>query len=302
MSDDFDPILADYAGRMSAKLVELTGTKTVIVEKDYLDVAGPLDGYSPGPFLEPAAAFSGQDLGLVEALYNIVSDAWLHAGDHAEGFQSGMGQVLSNWNGTAATECAMYVGNLVDVVNSEQECLFTLAKVLATYAAIVDEGRKSLGRLMDACLHGWDQADRVGEIGGISVAIAAVTAMTGLGFGLASGGAALPAFMGAVSGIVGAAGNASVTLSGKHTDVANTYLKASADLVSQATEAINATPIRDLGTVLDALPVIPPLPAGITDRGTFHPQSEQPTRLTGGSAPIRKEPGTPPSRIEKLLG
>jgi hypothetical protein len=297
MTDDLDPSLAENADRMSARLDELTETRLEVPEKDIIEIRGPLEGYTKAPFFEPANAFSGQDLGLIEALYNVVNEAWTHADEHVYGFQSGMGQVLSKWSGNAATACGQYVGEMVGFVVNEQQCLFTLADGLATYAAIIQAGRESLNELMGACVSGWDQATRVGEIGTTSVAIAAITGITGLATGIATGGAALPPFMSAVGGVIGAAGNAQVALSGKHTDIANTYLKSSGDLVAQAVEAINASAVKHLNNARSGLPRLPTLPTGINDKGAFHPESQQPAQLTaGGTAPAAR-----PSKIENTL-
>jgi hypothetical protein len=293
---DLDPIFADHAARMSAQLDELTKTEVVIVEKDVIENPGPLEGFSKEPFLDPARALTGPDVGLIEALYNVVSDVWMHADDHAEGFQSGMAQVFSKWSGTASIDCATYVGNMVGFVQDEQQCLLTFAQGLTTYAAIITEARDSLKILMGACSDGWDQATRAGEVGSTTVAISVLTTITGLGFSAVSSGASLPAFGSALLSIGGAATNNNVTLSGKHADVANTYLTKSGEIIAEAVEAIhtNATPYLDKAR--NGRPHVPTLPAGITDKGKFHPESEKPARLTESG------PEAPPGKIQDALG
>jgi hypothetical protein len=54
----------------------------------------------------------------------------------AEGFQSGMAQVFSKWSGSAATDCATYVGNMVGSVRDEQQSLLTFGIVTASLIII----------------------------------------------------------------------------------------------------------------------------------------------------------------------
>jgi hypothetical protein len=293
---DLDPIFVDHADRMSAQLDELTKTAVVIVEKDTVENPGPLDGFSKEPFLDPARALTGPDVGLIEALYNVVRDVWMRADDHAEGFQSGMGQVFSKWSGTAATECAAYVGNLVGFIHDEQQCLFTFAQGLTTYAAIIAKARESLTDLMGACSDGWDQATRAGEVGGITVAITALTTITGLGFSAVSGGLTLPGFGSALTSVAGTATNKDVDLGGKHADIANTYLEAAGKIIAEAVEAIHTHATPYLEKAREGMPHVPALPAGISDKGTFHPENEQSARLTGS------DQGQPPGKIQDALG
>lgn len=303
MTEDLDPIFAEPAARMSAQLDELTQTRVEYGDgKDLIEIPGPLVGYTKEPFFEPAIALTGQDLELVEALYNVVNEVWMHADEHAPGFQSGMSVVLSNWSGTAAIECGKYVGDLVGFVTNEQQCLLTFAQGLATYAAIIKEARTGLKELMSSCVSGWDQATQAGEIADINVAITALTGITGLGFSAISGGTTLPAFGTALLGIAGTATNIQLNLSGKHADIANAYLKASRDIIAQACDAIGTNAIPWLDRVRDDLPQLPVLPPGVNDRGTFHPQNEQPAGHTAGGIASRRGPGTPPSTIQNTLG
>lgn len=295
---DLDPIFTDHAARMSAQVDELT--KPEVVWEGHPSVPyetpAPLDGMNKEIFFDPARALTGPDVGLIEALYNVVSDVWMHADDHAEGFQSGMAQVFSKWSGTASIDCATYVGNMVGFVHDEQQSLLTFAQGLTTYAAIITKARESLNTLMGACSDGWDQATHAGEVGGITVGVSVLTAITGVGFSVASGGATLPAFGSALTTIAGAATNNEVNLSGRHRDVANTYVEKSGEIVAGAVDAINTNATPYLSKVRNGMPHVPTLPAGITDKGKFHPESEMPAGLTGSG------PGQPHGKIRDALG
>lgn len=292
--NDLDPAFAEVAAAMSAKFDELARDKWVEVHSEmggYEDV-GPLKGWAKDPFFDPAVALSGQDLGLIGALYDVITEVWTQTDDDVARFREGMGQALGKWSGTASIDCAQYVGSLEDFIHNERDSLFTLARGLVTYAAIIKRSRESLDELMHKCVEGWNQAGHANEAANLSVAIAALTAVSGIGFTIITGGAGavtLPAFGMAVTGVAGSITNNAANLHGKSDEIATTFLREAQNLLGGTADAIDHTARPDLDRARDILPHLPPLPGGITDKGKFYPEHGSP-----GSGP--------PSKISKALG
>lgn len=86
MTNDLDPVFAEVAGRMSAKFDELTKDKPSDVPSKYPipPDPGPLNGWDKDRFFDPAIALSGQDLGLIEALYDVIIEVWAQTGNASD--------------------------------------------------------------------------------------------------------------------------------------------------------------------------------------------------------------------------
>lgn len=285
--DSLDPAFAENVERMSIsidilKLGEKIDPRDFNPLPDDWQPAPPLEGYDRYWFFDPAAALSGQDVGLIEALYGVVNEVWMQSDDGINAFESGMGKVLSHWDGDASNECATYVGNIVGFVNNERDCLVTLARGLVAYAAIIQEARRSLNELMVACENGWTAVTQRREASGTNAAITVLTALTGAAVTVATGGAALPAFAGVVATTAGAAARHTVDLAGgNHADVADAYLNASAKLIGEAAVAIGDSALPELNRAQEAAPSPPFPPGDLRNPEEFHPRTAQAHGVTG---------------------